>query len=68
MAVSVDCVAPPPRQGFAAPVLAMLTALRVAALRCAWLCAALDPDVRSASLVMNVSVAMNRDKSSLLID
>ncbi len=42
VAVAVDYAPPPPRQGIAA-----LRARHAhsAALRCAWLCAALDPDV-----------------------
>ncbi len=35
VAVAVDYAPPPPRQGCAAPVLAMLTALRLALLDCA---------------------------------
>ncbi len=51
VAVAVDYAPPPPRQG-------------IAALRCAWLRAALDPDVRSASIATIVKVARNRDKAN----
>ncbi len=43
-------------------VLAMLTPLRSVALRCAWLHAALDPDVISASFATVVKVARNENK------
>ncbi len=61
VAVAVDYASPPPRQGIAA-----LRARHAhsALLRCAWLRAALDPDVRSASIAMNLKVAMNGDKSN----
>ncbi len=36
-----------------------------ASLRCAWLRAALDPDVRSASLAWNVKVASKGDKTNI---
>ncbi len=61
VAVSVDYAPPPPRQGIAA-----LRARHAhsAMLRCAWLRAALDPVVRSASIAMIVKVAMNGDKAN----
>ncbi len=61
VAVSADHVSPPPRQGIAA-----LRARHAhsALLRCAWLRAALDPDVRSASIAMIVPVARNGDKAN----
>ncbi len=63
VAVSVDYIPPPPRQGIAA-----LRARHAhsAVLRCAWLRAALDPDVTSASLAMIVQVAMNEEKANIL--
>ncbi len=59
VAVAVDYDSPPPRQGIAA-----LRARHAhsATLRCAWLRAALDPDVRSATLAMIVKVAITGDK------
>ncbi len=59
--VAVDYSPPPPRQGIAA-----LRARHAhsATLRCAWLRAALDPDVRSASIAMIVKVARNSDKAN----
>ncbi len=63
VAVAVDYDSPPPRQGIAA--LRARHALS-AALRCAWLRAALDPDVRSASLAWIVKVAMNADNGNVL--
>ncbi len=58
VAVAVDYAAPPPRQGFAA---LRARHAHAAALRCAWLRAALDPDVTSASIAMIVKVARNGD-------
>ncbi len=59
VAVAVDYAPPPPRQGIAA-----LRARHARPSGCAWLRAALDPDVRSASIAMTVLVAMNGDKAS----
>ncbi len=61
VAVSVDCAPPPPRQGIAA---LRARHAHAAVRRCAWLRAALDPDVRSASLAMIVKVAMNGEKAN----
>ncbi len=63
VAVAVDYAPPPPRQGIAA-----LRARHAdfAALRCAWLRAALDPDVTSVALAMIVQVAMTGENGNVL--
>ncbi len=62
VAVSVDYAPPPPRQGFASPVLAMLTPLGSVARGSA------RPLTRRqcASLAMIVSVALNENKGNVL--
>ncbi len=66
VAVAVDYVPPPPRQGIAS--LRARHAL-FAALRCAWLRAALDPAVRSASSTANLGVLLEfcRDEMGMRI-
>ncbi len=61
VAVAGDYAPPPPRQGIAA---LRARNAHFATLRCAWLRAALDPDVRSASIAMIVKMAMNGDKAN----
>ena len=63
VAVSVDCAPPTPRQGIAS-----LRARHAhsAALRCAWLRAALEADVRSASVAMIGKAAMKGEMANVL--
>ncbi len=63
VAVSVDHAPPPPRQGIAA---LRARHAHAASLRCAWLCAALDPDVRSASVAMIGKAAMKGEMANVL--
>ncbi len=61
VAVAVDYAPPPPRQGIAA---LRARHAHCAALRSAWLRAALEADVRSASIAMIVKVARNGDETN----